>query len=180
MEQLRGFEKERDEYVWKLNKILYGMMQGAHDWTENLDRIFKGHRYYKSKANPQICLYVFGNEFMLIPTWTDDILEVSSTLEGKTLAKNQLGTSYKIKDLGEVKLILGICVDRDPTTGNIMLSQKAYCEWMFNRFNISKCIPVSTLLPPGLILSSDNCPTTTQEAEKMKNTPYREALGSLI
>ena len=31
MEQLRGFEKERDEYVWKLNKILYGTMQGAHD-----------------------------------------------------------------------------------------------------------------------------------------------------
>jgi len=180
MEQPRGFKEGRDEYVWKLNKILYRTIQGAHDWAKNLDRTFEGHGYYKSKTNPQICLHVFGNEFMLTSTWTDNILEVSSTLEGKTLAKNQLGTSYKIKNLGEAKLILGICVDRDPTTGNIMLSQKAYCEQMLNRFNMSKCIPVSTPLPPGLTLLSNNCPTTTQEAEEIKNTPYHEALGSLM
>jgi len=26
MEQLRGFEEGGDEYIWKLNKTLYGMM----------------------------------------------------------------------------------------------------------------------------------------------------------
>jgi len=128
MEQPREFEKKKDEYVWKLNKTLYGIMQGAYDWTQNLNRRFEGYRYYKSKANPQICSHVFGNKFMLISTWTDNILGVSSTLEGKTLAKNQLGTSYKIKNLGKVKLILEIYVDRDLTTSNIILSQKAYCE----------------------------------------------------
>ena len=101
-------------------------------------------------------------------------------MEGKTLAKNQLETSYEIKDLGEVKLILGICVNRDPATGNIMLSQKAYCEQMLDRFNISKYILVLTLLLLGLMLSSDNCLTTTQEAKEMKNIPYYKALGSLM
>jgi len=101
-------------------------------------------------------------------------------LEGKTLAKNQLGTSCEIKDLGKVKLILGIHVDRDPATGNIILSQKAYCEQMLDRFNMSKCIPVLTILLPELMLSSDNCPTITQEAKEMKNIPYYKALGSLM
>jgi len=117
---------------------------------------------------------------MLTSTWTDNILGVSFTLEGKTLAKNQLGTSYEIKNLGEVKLILGICVNRDPANGNIMLSQKAYCKQMLNRFNMSKYVLVLTPLLLGLMLSSDNCPTTTQEVKEMKNTPYYKALRSLI
>jgi len=36
-------------------------------------------------------------------TWADDILGAFSTIKGKILVKSQLGTSYKIKDLGEAK-----------------------------------------------------------------------------
>jgi len=39
--------------------------------------------------------------------------------EGKAIAKQELGASYKIKDLGKVKLILGIKIDRDTNTGDI-------------------------------------------------------------
>jgi len=31
MEQPKGFEEGGMDYVWKLKKTLYGMMQGAHD-----------------------------------------------------------------------------------------------------------------------------------------------------
>ena len=83
-------------------------MQGAHDWATNLDRIFEKHGYYKSKADPQICSRIYDDELILMSTWTDDILDASSTIKGEVLAKSQLGTSYEIKDLGEAKLILGI------------------------------------------------------------------------
>jgi len=53
MEQPKGFEEEGDNYVWKLWKILYRIMQGAHDWAENLDKTFEGHGYYKLHADPQ-------------------------------------------------------------------------------------------------------------------------------
>jgi len=48
MEQPRGFEEGGDNLVWKLQKTLYGTMQGAHDWAKNLDHTFKGHGYYRS------------------------------------------------------------------------------------------------------------------------------------
>ena len=83
-------------------------MQGAYNWTENLNSTFEGYGYYKSKANPQIYLKVFENKFTLTSTWTDDILGASSTIEDKRLAKIQLGASYEIKDLGKAKLILGM------------------------------------------------------------------------
>jgi len=54
MEQLKGFEEEKDDYVWKLQKTLYRTIQKAYDWVENLDKIFQGHGYYKLHADPQI------------------------------------------------------------------------------------------------------------------------------
>ena len=49
-----GFKEGEDEYVWKLYKTLYGTMQGAHDWAENLDKTFQDYIYYKSCIDSQI------------------------------------------------------------------------------------------------------------------------------
>jgi len=51
---------------------------------------------------------------------------------------------------------------------------------MLKRFAIQNCSPKSTPLPPGLVLSSDDCPNTPEEHKEMNKTPYQEALGSLM
>jgi len=40
--------------------------------------------------------------------------------------------------------------------------------------------PAITPFSPGLILSIEDCPTTPDEADEMKNIPFREALGLLM
>ena len=155
-------------------------MQSAHNWAKNLDKTFEGHGFYKSRTDPQICSRVYGDKLMLTSTWTDDVLDASSTIEDKNLAKSQLGASYEIKDLGEAKLILGMRINRDPITGNISLFQKSYCEHMLRHFNIENCSPKLTPLPPGLLLIIEDCPNTPEEANEMKDTPYWKALGSLM
>ena len=81
MEQLKGFGKGGEKNcMQKLCKTLYRTIQGAHDWTQNLDIIFERYRYYRSKADSQIHLRVQDNKFILILTQTDDILEILSTL----------------------------------------------------------------------------------------------------
>jgi len=42
------------------------------------------------------------------------------------------------------------------------------------------CLPTTTPLPPGLVLSVEDCPSTPNEVDKMKNTLFCEALGSLM
>ena len=98
-------------------------MQGAYNWAENLDKTFKDHRFYKSRANPQIRFRIYDDELTVISTWTDDILGAFSTIEGERLVKSQLGSSYEIKDLGKAKLIFGMYIDRNPQ-GDITLSQR--------------------------------------------------------
>ena len=63
------------------------------------------------RADPQIHSKLIGDEFTLTSTWTDDVLGASSTTEGEEIAKNQLKSSYDIKDIGEAKLILGMHID---------------------------------------------------------------------
>jgi len=40
-----------------------------------------------------------------------------------------------------------------------------------------RCTLASTLLPPGLILENDDCPTNAQNIDEMKNIPYHKALS---
>ena len=179
MEQPRGFEEGGDN-MWRLQKTLYGTMQGTHNWAQNLDKTFEGHRYYRSKADPQICSRVQNDKFTLTSTWTDNILGASSTLEGETLAKEELAASYELKDIGEAKLILGMRINRNPSSGDITLSRRAYCKRMLHRFRMDDCASTSTPLPVGSILSIDDCPRTPEEIDEIKDILYQEALGSLM
>ena len=154
-------------------------MQGAHDWAKNLNRTFEGHGYYRSQVNPQIRSRVTKNELTLTSTWTDDVLGASSTAEGEALAKEQLRSSYEIKDIGEAKLILGMRISRNEN-GDVILSQRAYAERLLKRFNMQSCSPLTTPLPHGLSLSTEDCPANASEVEEMKKIPYRAALGSLM
>ena len=45
---------------------------------------------------------------------------------------------------------------------------------------MENCSPKSTPLPPGLLLTAEDCPNTPEEADEMKDIPYREALGSFM
>lgn len=71
-------------------------------------------------------------------------------------------------------------IEKDDATGNIRLSQRAYAERVLERFSMSDATIRSTPLPAGVVLSINNAPQSNEEALEMKNTPYREALGSLM
>jgi len=45
---------------------------------------------------------------------------------------------------------------------------------------MENCSRKLTPLSPGLLLTTEDCPNTPEKANKMKDTPYREALGSLM
>ena len=126
MEQPKSFEEERERDIQRLLQTLYETMQGAYNWARNLNCTYKGHRYNKSYAHPQIQSWVIDDELTLTSTWTDNILDILSTKKKEILAKSELSTSYEIIDIREAKLILGMHINRNKETGNIILSQYAY------------------------------------------------------
>jgi hypothetical protein len=88
--------------------------------------------------------------------------------------KAKISEQVEITDLGELHWLLGIEVRRnipfifpsDPT--------------ILRHFNLDDLKPTSTPMQPGLLLYGSQTPKTTAEWAQMRDTPYREAIGSLM
>src|SRR5258706_5683384 len=106
------------------------------------------------------------------------MLIVSNSNLKLTEMKLNLTKYFKVKDLGEVKFLLGIEVIRDRKAGSIELSQQAYIYQLLKRFNVQDIKPTTTPLSSGTRLTQDDCPTTEEEMKDMGNVPYASLIGA--
>jgi hypothetical protein len=82
--------------------------------------------------------------------------------------------------MGELHWLLGIEIKRDPEKRTISLSQQSYIQSIVDRYGLSDAHMVSMPLDPHNLLSKNQYPTTLHEFGKMRNVPYRKAVGSLM
>ncbi|KAA0067607.1 retrotransposon protein, putative, Ty1-copia subclass [Cucumis melo var. makuwa] len=75
----------------------------------------------------------------------------------------KLSNEFEMKDLGELKRILGMDVKRDRKKGLSTISQESYVIKLLEKYNISGSKAVSTPLASYFRLSSSQCPVTKQE-----------------
>jgi len=94
--------------------------------------------------------------------------------------KLNLTKYFKVKDLGEVKFLLGIEVICNRKSGSVNLLQQAYVDQLLKRFNLQDVKPASTPLSSSIRLTQDNCPTTEEEKRDMVNVLYASLIGALM
>ena len=68
------------------------------------------HKIGFKRCEANHCCYVkfFGNSYIILLLYVDDMLIVGSSIEGINILKKQLLKQFAIKDLGAVKQILGM------------------------------------------------------------------------
>ena len=79
-----------------------------------------------------------------------------------------------MKDLGEAAYILGIKIYRDRSRCLIGLSQSKYLDKVLKKFKMDQSKKEFLLVLQGVKLSQTKCPTTAEDIEKMKGTPYAQ------
>jgi histone deacetylase 1/2 len=84
--------------------------------------------------------------------YVDDIIVVSSSSTASDRLLVQLGSSFALKDLGELHYFLGIEVK--PSPGCLHLSQQKYASELLRRAGLLKCAPVNTPMASTDKLSS--------------------------
>ena len=94
--------------------------------------------------------------------------------------KDTLQKYFDIVDLGPMKWLLGICIERDRPNHTIALSQMAYIDSVINRFNLRDGFKVKTPMDTSVTLSKTLSPVSDKEKHHMKNIPYLHAIGSLM
>ena len=159
---------------------MYGLKQALRQWYKKFDS-FK-HRIGFKRCETDHCCYVkfFGNSYIILLLYVDDMLIVGSNIEEINILKKQLSKQFAMKDLGIAKQILGMRIVRDKANGTLKLSQSEYVKKVLSRFNMNEAKSVSPPLGSHFKLSKEQSPKTEEERDHMSKVPYASAIGSLM
>ena len=174
-----GFNTRNND-LWKLKKSLYRLKQASHVWNKLLDSTLKTLGFNRCSKDTCVYLYQSKDSFIVLAIHVDDMLIVSNSMASLTRMKTDLGKHFKVKDLGEVKFLLGIEVICNRRTGRIALSQQVYVDQLLKRYNLQGVKLAATPLSSGVRLTQDDCPTTDERKGDMANVPYASLIGALM
>jgi hypothetical protein len=132
MTEPEGFmDPKYDGKICKLQKSIYGLNQASRSWNLRFDEVVKCFGFIKNMEEPSVYKKVSGSTFVFLVLYVDDIL----------LIRNDIPIMDDI--LGEATYILGIRIYRDRSKRLIGLSQDAYIDKIWNRFNMQDSKKVS-------------------------------------
>jgi transposase InsO family protein len=181
LEQPPGYETNDPRYwVWRLHKALYGLKQGARSWYEALRQALVELGFERTEADHGVFVKKLPGDVIIAAVHVDDGMVTGSSRSLIDKFKVQMDKKYKLTDLGPANWLLGIKITRDLASKTISLSQHAYIEAIISRFNFDDLKPSSVPMDPAAPLSKSQEPTKLEDIAKMKNIPYREAVGSLM
>ncbi|CEL99583.1 unnamed protein product [Vitrella brassicaformis CCMP3155] len=168
--------------VWRLKRALYGLKEAPRAWNTTLVKFLKDNGFEQCLCDP--CIFIHRPTDLWVVFVVDDILyaPMSGRDADADWFRELLNREYGIKDLGKADVFVGIKIERDPLTGEMKLSQRAYIEKILKRFRWEHSNPASTPVASGVKLSKDHCPSTPEEKEwsASMQAVYRQAVGTLL
>lgn len=175
VEQPEGFA-DGSKRVCKLNRAMYGLKQASRQWNHKLERALQSFGLRKSKVDP--CVFYNRELDLIVAIYVDDILILWR--DPNTLAKfeQSLSESFKMKDMGRAKQILGIRINQGDNF--IELDQYAYIKSILERFNMENSKSADTPGETSVKLSAKPSEEEVNDERDIDRIPYREAIGSLL
>ncbi|PIK39827.1 hypothetical protein BSL78_23335 [Apostichopus japonicus] len=178
VEQPEGFAvsgKNGEKLVCRLKKSLYGLKQSGRNWNSLLHSYFVGESYSQSLVDPCVYTKHEENDMTIILVWVDDIIITTNRDSILEDVKRGLTSRFKMKDLGEISMFLGmrfICeVDM------IKINQSKYIEKMLLKYGMKDCKARSTPCEMNVDKVFEN---PEDQIELTDARLYREIVGSLI
>jgi Reverse transcriptase (RNA-dependent DNA polymerase) len=171
---------DRNRYIWKLLKTLYGLKQGAKNWYDALCKVLIDLDFQRAEADHGIFFKQMGTDIIILAVHVDDCMLLGSSWRLIDEFKVQMNKTYKISDLGAIHWLLGIKVTWDLPNHTILLLQHAYIDSIILWYNFTDLKPSAIPMKPCAPLLKPQLPTKLADIAQMKNVPYREAVCSLM
>ena len=181
MDQPLGFEtKGQERKVCKLNRSIYGLKQASRQWNIKFHQAILKDGFAMMEEDHCVYLKRSDNSFVILSLYVDDILIAGNNKEMIDTTKKWLSSNFDMKDMGEANFVLGVKIIRDRAKRLLGLSQETYIKKMLERYHMQDSKLIDTPVDKSLSLSSDMCPKTLEEKEKMSRVPYASVVGSLM
>ena len=173
-------EKPRAKWVCQLIKTIYGLRQGAKNWYDTLCEAMAKLGFRRAEADHGVFYKEEKGELVIMAVHVDDCIITGSSEQLVEKSKKELNDLHSLTDLGPAHWLLGFKITRNLTERTLALSQHSYIDSILTRFNFNDLKPSSIPIDPNTPLSTTQCPTKLEDIAKMRNVPYREAVGSLM
>jgi len=172
-----GYTKkmQHSKSVGRLNKHVYGLKQAPRTWFRTISTYLKDLDFKPTISDT--CLFTKKiNErcVCVMSVFVDDLVITAKNETIMLEIKEQLRNRWSMKDLGDLKSILGMKVTRDGTT--LKLSQSLFISNLLDKYYKGTERYVSTPLDPGTKLKKG---AKINESDKENKFPYREIIGAL-
>lgn len=118
-------EIDKPNQVCKLKKSLYGLKQASRKWYEKFTSVLTQQHQIQASLDHSLFIKKSSDIFTVLLVYVDDIILAGTSLLKFQHIKSIQDTSYKIKDLGQLKYFLGIEVAHSKL--GISLCQRKYC-----------------------------------------------------
>uniref|UniRef100_A0A803QH13 Polyprotein n=1 Tax=Cannabis sativa TaxID=3483 RepID=A0A803QH13_CANSA len=157
--------------VCKLNKSLYGLKQASRQWFEKFSTTLEHEGFHHSATDHSLFIKYFGDKFILLLVYVDDVILVSNHAQELEALKVRLNNKFKLKDLGELRYFLGLEIAGSKE--GIFVSQRGYALQLLEDLGYLGSKPVSTPMESNLKLSQDS------KEGLVDPTLYRKMVGKL-
>ena len=118
--------------------------------------------------------YRFDEDATILAVDVDDITIAGNSPRAVKRFKEGLGSQYGIKDMGNLRWLLGIGIKRDRKNRKISFSQMAYIQKIIECFEMDDAKPLSIPISPGHYLTKSHSPTDLNDIEDMRHIPRSE------
>ncbi|KAG9444911.1 hypothetical protein H6P81_016251 [Aristolochia fimbriata] len=182
MRQPAGFEViGKESWVCKLKRSLYGLKEAPKQWYLKFDRFMLDIGFARLNADHCVYLQRFNDgDYIILTLYVDDMLVAGTNMKKIDDLNKRLANQFSMKDLGEVKQLLGMQITRDKKKKKLWLSQEGYVKKVLERFNMHESKAVTTTLGSQFKLSKEQGAKSDEEIAHMKTVPYASAIGSLM
>lgn len=170
--QPEGFvKKNKERFVYKLVKALYGLRQAPRAWYARLSKYLESLGFVKCPYEHAVYTKREGGEVLIIGVYVDDLLVTGTSTSIISKFKKQMGEEFDMSDLGKLSYYLGIEVDQKGDY--IELKQSAYAKKLLEKARMLECNPAKYPLEPKLQLSKD------EKGKEVNSTQFKSLVGGL-
>jgi hypothetical protein len=158
----------------RLRKALYGLKQSGLLWNRKITSTLLENGFVQSSYDRTLFMRGMESEdtLVIVLVYVDDLVIVTADDAARGWFMHLLQKEYKVKDLGDLRNILGINVTWNDAKNCLFLNQSYYIETKLKEFGQSDAKTSETPMTQGLALP--------KQIESDDRIPYQSAIGSLL
>lgn len=176
---MEAFRSIRAGLVCRLLRSIYGLRQSGRLWNQKVVAFFESLGFEALNADPSILIHQESGgdrDITMVSVYVDDFLLASKGRKSVDWIKKRLDGEYNIKDLGEVKTIIGWQVTRDMKAGTLKIDQSAFIRDSIEEEGLSGCNSTNIPMKAGSFIDMQE----EDDYEETDLKAYQRLVGKLM